>query len=93
MCFKSKTATCRICDLETRIRSAHKILVRNHGVKKPLRNLNPTQGDNIIMDFRDIRYTCVDWFQLDSDRDQWRALVNIAMNLRVHIRAGTAGTL
>jgi hypothetical protein len=26
---------------------------------------------------------CVDWMQLAQDRDQWWALVNVAMNLRL----------
>jgi hypothetical protein len=26
---------------------------------------------------------CVDWMQLAQDRDQWRAIVNIVMNLQV----------
>jgi hypothetical protein len=37
-------------------------------------------GDNIRMDLRDIS---VNWMHLDQDRDQWRALVNTVMNLRV----------
>jgi hypothetical protein len=39
--------------------------------------------DNIEMDFREVRWGGMDWFDLARVRDQWRALENIAMNLRV----------
>jgi hypothetical protein len=35
------------------------------------------------MDVRDIGWDGVDWIDLAEDRDQWRALVNMVMNLRV----------
>jgi hypothetical protein len=35
------------------------------------------------MDLREIGWDGVDWIELASDRDKWRALVNTAMNLRV----------
>jgi hypothetical protein len=35
------------------------------------------------MDLREIEWNCMDWIDLALDRDQWRALVNTAMNLRV----------
>jgi hypothetical protein len=39
--------------------------------------------DNIIIDLREIRWDGMDWIDLAQDRDQWRALVNTVMNLRV----------
>jgi hypothetical protein len=35
------------------------------------------------MDFRETGWGSVDWIQLAQDRDQWRAVVNMVMNLRV----------
>jgi hypothetical protein len=39
--------------------------------------------DNIKMDIREIGWGGMDWIDLAQDRDQWRALVNTVMNLRV----------
>jgi hypothetical protein len=39
--------------------------------------------DNIEIDLREIGWDVVDWVDLAQDRDQWRALVNTVMNLRV----------
>jgi hypothetical protein len=32
---------------------------------------------------REIGWDGMDWIDMDQDRDQWRALVNTVMNLRV----------
>jgi hypothetical protein len=40
------------------------------------------------MDLREIGWDGVDWIDLARDRDQWRALVNMVMNLRVPQNAG-----
>jgi hypothetical protein len=39
--------------------------------------------NKIKIDIREIRWNGVDWIELAQDRDQWRALVNTVMNLRV----------
>jgi hypothetical protein len=38
---------------------------------------------NIKMDLRERGWVGMDWVVLAEDRDQWRALVNTVMNLRV----------
>jgi hypothetical protein len=38
---------------------------------------------NIKMDLREIGWDGVDWTDMAQDRDQWRALVNTVVNLRV----------
>jgi hypothetical protein len=39
--------------------------------------------DNIKMDLREIGWDCVDLIDMAQDMDQWRALVNTVLNLRV----------
>jgi hypothetical protein len=40
-------------------------------------------GNNIKMNVRDRRRGGMDWINVIQDRDQWRALVDMVMNLRV----------
>jgi hypothetical protein len=35
------------------------------------------------MDLREIGWDGMEWFDLAQDRDQWRALLNTIINLRV----------
>jgi hypothetical protein len=39
--------------------------------------------DNIKMGLREIEWGGMGWIDLAQDRDRWRALVNMVMNLRV----------
>jgi hypothetical protein len=39
--------------------------------------------DDSKMDFIEIGWDGIDWIDLAQDGDQWRALVNTVMNLRV----------
>jgi hypothetical protein len=41
------------------------------------------ERDNIKMDLGEIEWNGVDWMDMAQDWDQWRALVNTALNLRV----------
>jgi hypothetical protein len=38
---------------------------------------------NVEADRREIGWDSMDWIDLAQDRDQWRALVNTVINLRV----------
>jgi hypothetical protein len=51
--------------------------------KKPLGRPRRRRVDNIKMDLRVIELDVVDWIYYVQDRDQWRALVNTVLNLRV----------
>jgi hypothetical protein len=52
-------------------------------VKRPLGRPRCRWVDNIKMNLREIGWDGGDWIGLAQDSDQWRALVNAVMNLRV----------
>jgi hypothetical protein len=56
--------------------------------KRPLGRPRRRWVDNIKMDLREIGWYGVDWMDMAQDRDQWRALVNTVLNLRVPLNAG-----
>jgi hypothetical protein len=64
-------------------RNAYRILVGKPDRKRPLGRPRRRWEDNIKIDLREIRWSGVDWIDLAQDRDQWRSLVNMVMNLRV----------
>jgi hypothetical protein len=64
-------------------RNVYRILVGKPEGNIPLRRPRHRWEDNIKMDLREIGWGGMDSIDLAQDRDQWRALVNTAMNLRV----------
>jgi hypothetical protein len=64
-------------------RNAYRILVGEPEGKRPLGRPRRRWVDNIKMDHREIGWGGMDWIDLAQERDQWRALVNPAMNLLV----------
>jgi hypothetical protein len=64
-------------------RNAYKILVGKPEGKKPLGRPKCRWEDNVNMDLRETGWGGMDWIDLVRDRDQWRALVNMVMNLQV----------
>jgi hypothetical protein len=64
-------------------RNAYKILAGKPEGKRPLGRPRHRWVDNIKMDLREIGWDGVDWIDLAQNRDQWRALVNMVMNLWV----------
>jgi hypothetical protein len=64
-------------------RNAYRILVGKPEGKTPLERPRRRWVDNINMDLREIVWDGMDWIDVAQDRDQWRALVNTVLNLRV----------
>jgi hypothetical protein len=71
------------CSTNGEKRKAYRILVEKPEGKRPLGRPGHRWEDNIRMDLRDIGWSGMDWIDLAQSRDQWRALVNTVMNLRV----------
>jgi hypothetical protein len=65
------------------MRDAYKILAGRTEGRKPLGRHKRRWEDNIRMDLRELGWEGVDWIRLGQDRDQWRAVVNTVMNIRV----------
>jgi hypothetical protein len=51
--------------------------------KKPLGRPRRWWADNVKLDLRQTGWDVMDWILLALDRDQWRALMNTVVNLRV----------
>jgi hypothetical protein len=64
-------------------RIAYKMLVGKPEWRRPLGTTRRRWRDNIRMYLREIGWEGVDRMHLTQDRDQWQALVNTVMNLRV----------
>jgi hypothetical protein len=64
-------------------RNACRIMVEKPEGKRPLERPGRRWVGNIKMDLREIGWGGMDWIHLAQDRDQWRALMNTVMNLRV----------
>jgi hypothetical protein len=73
----------RACSTNGEKRNAYRTVVGQPEGKRPLGIPRRRWLDNIKMDLREIGLDSMDWIDVAEDRDQWRALVNTVMNLRV----------
>jgi hypothetical protein len=71
------------CSTNGEKRNAYRILVGKREGKRPLGRPKRKWVDNIEINLREIGWDGMDWINLAQDRDQWSALVNTVMNLRV----------
>jgi hypothetical protein len=63
-------------------RNAYRLLVGKPEGKRPLGRPRHWWVD-IRMDLGEVGWGDVDWIDLAQDRNRWRALVNLVLNLRV----------
>jgi hypothetical protein len=73
----------RVCSTNGAKRNAYRISVRKTEGKRPLGRTRRKLMDNIKMYLRAIGWGGMDWIDMAHDRDQWKALVNTVMNLRI----------
>jgi hypothetical protein len=73
----------RTCNTDSEKRNACRLLVGKPEGKRPLQRPRLGHMDNIEIDLVEIGWSGVDWIGLAKDRDKWRPLVNVVMNLQV----------
>jgi hypothetical protein len=71
------------CSTNGEKRNAYRILVGNPEGKKPLGRPRRRWVDDIKMDLREIGCCGMNWIDLVQDKDQWKALLKMVMNLWV----------
>jgi hypothetical protein len=64
-------------------RGMYRVLVRKPEGRRPLGIPRLRWEDNIRVDHQEVGCGGMDWIELVKDRDRWRAIVNVVMNLRV----------
>ena len=61
----------------------YRVLVGKPERKRPLGRPRHRWEDNIKMDLKEVGCGGMDWIDVAQNRDRWRALVNVVMNIRV----------
>ena len=51
--------------------------------KRPMGRPRRRWENNIKVDLQEVGGACGDWMELAQDRDRWRVLVSMVMNIRV----------
>jgi hypothetical protein len=64
-------------------RGAYRALVGKPEGRRPRERPRRSWEDNIKVDLREAGWAGMDWINVAQDRDRWRAVVNVIINLRV----------
>jgi hypothetical protein len=69
-------------------RRAFKILTDKYTGKRPFGRPRCKWEDNIRVNLEEIGINAGNWVDSGQDRDYWRALVNVTLNLRIPLAMG-----
>jgi len=64
-------------------RGVYRVLVGKPEGKRPMGTTKSRWVDYIRMDLQEVGSGYMDWIGLAQDRDRWRTLVSVIMNLRI----------
>jgi hypothetical protein len=64
-------------------RGVYRVLVGKLEGKRPLGRPRLRWEDNIKTNVQEVLCAGVDWIELARDKERWRGLVNLVMNIRV----------
>jgi hypothetical protein len=64
-------------------RDVYRVLVGKPEGKRPLWRPRHKWEENVKMGLQEVGCRGMDWIDLTQDRNRWRAVVNMVMNLRV----------
>jgi hypothetical protein len=64
-------------------REAYRVLMGKPEVKRPPGKPRRRWNDTIKMDLQEMGCGSMDWIDVAQERDRWRALVNVIMNIQV----------
>jgi hypothetical protein len=64
-------------------RGVYRVLVGEPEGKRQMERTRCRWKDNIKMDLQEMGCRGMDWIELAEERDRWRELVNVVINLRV----------
>jgi hypothetical protein len=73
----------RACSTHVEGRGLYRVLMGKCGGKRPLGRPRLRWEDNIKVDLQEVGCGGMDWIELAKDRDRWKVLVNVIMNLPV----------
>ena len=71
------------CSMYGARRGAYRVLVGKPEGKRPPGKPRRRWKDNIKMDLQEVGCGGMDWIDLAQERDSWRGLVNVVMNLQL----------
>jgi hypothetical protein len=69
-------------------RDVYRVLVGKREGRQPLERPRRRWDYDFELNLREVGRTSMDWIDLAQDRENWRAVVNAVMNLRIPKNAG-----